>query len=120
MASTQPRKGRRPAVWQSWASFVITPAWPTTPAGRRKPLALMSEKPEGNSARDFSGHFLGSSGCTTPLPELSDGYELNQSDPADSLHYDCIVISDLHLGSDVCQAKLLEEYRGLGRRAWCN
>ena len=26
------------------------------------------------------------------------------------LHYDCIVISDLHLGSDVCQAKLLEEF----------
>jgi UDP-2,3-diacylglucosamine pyrophosphatase LpxH len=25
-------------------------------------------------------------------------------------HYDCIVISDLHLGSDVCQAKLLEEF----------
>jgi len=24
--------------------------------------------------------------------------------------YDCIVISDLHLGSDVCQAKLLEEF----------
>jgi UDP-2,3-diacylglucosamine pyrophosphatase LpxH len=34
----------------------------------------------------------------------------NQSHPADSLHYDCIVISDLHLGSDVCQAKLLEEF----------
>jgi UDP-2,3-diacylglucosamine pyrophosphatase LpxH len=25
-------------------------------------------------------------------------------------HYDCIVISDLHLGSDVCQARLLEEF----------
>ncbi len=25
-------------------------------------------------------------------------------------HYDCIVISDLHLGSDVCQAKLLEGF----------
>src|SRR5215471_5803833 len=25
-------------------------------------------------------------------------------------HYDCIIISDLHLGSDVCQAKLLEEF----------
>ena len=24
--------------------------------------------------------------------------------------YDCIVISDLHLGSDVCQARLLEEF----------
>ena len=24
--------------------------------------------------------------------------------------YDCVVISDLHLGSDVCQAKLLEEF----------
>ena len=35
---------------------------------------------------------------------------LNQPDPSDSLHYDCIVISDLHLGSDVCQAKLLEEF----------
>jgi UDP-2,3-diacylglucosamine pyrophosphatase LpxH len=26
------------------------------------------------------------------------------------VRYDCIVISDLHLGSDVCQAKLLEEF----------
>jgi UDP-2,3-diacylglucosamine pyrophosphatase LpxH len=26
------------------------------------------------------------------------------------LPYDCLVISDLHLGSDVCQAKLLEEF----------
>ena len=35
----------------------------------------------------------------------------NQSDSADMpFHYDCIVISDLHLGSDVCQAKLLEEF----------
>ncbi len=25
-------------------------------------------------------------------------------------HFDCLVISDLHLGSDVCQAKLLEEF----------
>jgi UDP-2,3-diacylglucosamine pyrophosphatase LpxH len=25
-------------------------------------------------------------------------------------YYDCIVISDLHLGSDVCQARLLEEF----------
>jgi UDP-2,3-diacylglucosamine pyrophosphatase LpxH len=29
---------------------------------------------------------------------------------AQSVDYDCIVISDLHLGSDVCQAKLLEEF----------
>src|SRR5216110_1701086 len=28
----------------------------------------------------------------------------------DKTNYDCIVISDLHLGSDVCQAKLLEEF----------
>jgi UDP-2,3-diacylglucosamine pyrophosphatase LpxH len=28
----------------------------------------------------------------------------------DDSHYDCLVISDLHLGSDVCQAKLLEEF----------
>ena len=28
--------------------------------------------------------------------------------------FDCIVISDLHLGSDVCQAKLLEEFLDLG------
>jgi UDP-2,3-diacylglucosamine pyrophosphatase LpxH len=27
-----------------------------------------------------------------------------------ALPYDCIVISDLHLGSDVCQARLLEEF----------
>lgn len=35
---------------------------------------------------------------STPNPE-----------PAE-LPYDCLVISDLHLGSDVCQAKLLEEF----------
>jgi UDP-2,3-diacylglucosamine pyrophosphatase LpxH len=34
----------------------------------------------------------------------------NRTDTADHVHYDCIVISDLHLGSDVCQAKLLEEF----------
>jgi UDP-2,3-diacylglucosamine pyrophosphatase LpxH len=28
----------------------------------------------------------------------------------DDSHFDCLVISDLHLGSDVCQAKLLEEF----------
>ena len=28
----------------------------------------------------------------------------------DRLPYDCVVISDLHLGSDVCQASLLEEF----------
>jgi hypothetical protein len=32
----------------------------------------------------------------------------DQFHSADPLHYDCIVISDLHLGSDVCQAKLLK------------
>ena len=36
---------------------------------------------------------------TTREAEISDGAD-----------YDCIVISDLHLGSDVCQAKLLEEF----------
>ncbi len=30
--------------------------------------------------------------------------------PEQGPHYDCIVISDLHLGSDVCHAKLLEEF----------
>jgi UDP-2,3-diacylglucosamine pyrophosphatase LpxH len=30
--------------------------------------------------------------------------------PAENAFYDCIVISDLHLGSDVCQARLLEEF----------
>src|SRR3954453_22539903 len=30
--------------------------------------------------------------------------------PAGDLPYDCLVISDLHLGSDVCQARLLEEF----------
>jgi UDP-2,3-diacylglucosamine pyrophosphatase LpxH len=29
---------------------------------------------------------------------------------AEGTHFDCIVISDLHLGSDICQAKLLEEF----------
>jgi UDP-2,3-diacylglucosamine pyrophosphatase LpxH len=30
--------------------------------------------------------------------------------PAPDVFYDCLVISDLHLGSDVCQARLLEEF----------
>jgi UDP-2,3-diacylglucosamine pyrophosphatase LpxH len=34
----------------------------------------------------------------------------NPGGPAGEPSYDCIVISDLHLGSDVCQAKLLEEF----------
>jgi UDP-2,3-diacylglucosamine pyrophosphatase LpxH len=34
----------------------------------------------------------------------------NPPNPAEGPHYDCIVISDLHLGSAVCQAKLLEEF----------
>src|ERR1700741_1696898 len=34
----------------------------------------------------------------------------NPSFPEDKPIYDCIVISDLHLGSDVCQARLLEEF----------
>src|SRR3982751_4652681 len=32
------------------------------------------------------------------------------SSPEDKILHDCIVISDLHLGSVVCQAKLLEEF----------
>ena len=34
----------------------------------------------------------------------------NASHPIPTPRYDCLVISDLHLGSDVCQAKLLEEF----------
>ena len=34
----------------------------------------------------------------------------NSASPANDTHYDCLVISDLHLGSDVCQARLLEEF----------
>jgi UDP-2,3-diacylglucosamine pyrophosphatase LpxH len=30
--------------------------------------------------------------------------------PSHDLSYDCVVISDLHLGSDICQARLLEEF----------
>ncbi len=30
--------------------------------------------------------------------------------PSDLMHFDCLVISDLHLGSEVCQAKLLEGF----------
>src|SRR5947209_9372131 len=33
----------------------------------------------------------------------------NQASPR-HLPYDCVVISDLHLGSDVCQAGLVEEF----------
>ncbi len=32
------------------------------------------------------------------------------TEPKTERQYDCLVISDLHLGSDVCQAKLLEEF----------
>src|SRR3954471_97154 len=32
------------------------------------------------------------------------------SSPEEKLFYDCMVISDLHLGSAVCQARLLEEF----------
>jgi UDP-2,3-diacylglucosamine pyrophosphatase LpxH len=35
---------------------------------------------------------------------------VNPDRPSRAPHYDCLVISDLHLGSDVCQAKLLEEF----------
>jgi UDP-2,3-diacylglucosamine pyrophosphatase LpxH len=35
---------------------------------------------------------------------------LNSDRSSSGTHYDCLVISDLHLGSDVCQAKLLEEF----------
>ena len=38
---------------------------------------------------------------------------MSEEPPAEigpELQYDCLVISDLHLGSDVCQAKLLEEF----------
>lgn len=38
--------------------------------------------------------------------EISSNPPGNGSEP----FFDCIVISDLHLGSDVCQAKLLEEF----------
>ncbi|MDR3618135.1 MAG: UDP-2,3-diacylglucosamine diphosphatase [Paludisphaera borealis] len=34
----------------------------------------------------------------------------NPSASPEAVHYDCIVISDLHLGSAVCQARLLEEF----------
>lgn len=36
--------------------------------------------------------------------------EANDSRPVERPTYDCIVISDLHLGSLVCQARLLEEF----------
>src|SRR6516225_2679386 len=35
---------------------------------------------------------------------------LNPSGAVEGTHYDCLVISDLHLGSDICQARLLEEF----------
>lgn len=36
--------------------------------------------------------------------------EMRMDGMDDARVYDCIVISDLHLGSDVCQARLLEEF----------
>ena len=37
------------------------------------------------------------------------GFQATEASPRDPL-YDCVVISDLHLGSEVCQARLLEEF----------
>ena len=37
------------------------------------------------------------------------GRPTTEASPGD-LPYDCVVISDLHLGSEVCQARLLEEF----------
>src|SRR4051794_19133690 len=42
------------------------------------------------------------------IPPMS-GYPTNDRSPRD-LPYDCLVISDLHLGSEVSQARLLEEF----------
>ncbi len=46
---------------------------------------------------------------STPVPTDPTAAPLS-TPPADQARYDCIIISDLHLGSDVCQAKLLEEF----------
>ena len=42
--------------------------------------------------------------------EHGDVHEPSRRTPGERPVYDCLVISDLHLGSDVCQAKLLEEF----------
>ena len=41
---------------------------------------------------------------------MSEPHESRDNDRDRSPRYDCIVISDLHLGSAVCQAKLLEQF----------
>ena len=51
----------------------------------------------------------GPTGREWPL-ESPDGDRPDTEPARDQLFYDCLVISDLHLGSDVCQARLLEEF----------
>ena len=41
---------------------------------------------------------------------MTEPRETTEESGASAPVYDCLVISDLHLGSDVCQAKLLEEF----------
>jgi UDP-2,3-diacylglucosamine pyrophosphatase LpxH len=43
-------------------------------------------------------------------PLCDQNHEPRTTDHGQEPQYDCIVISDLHLGSDVCQARLLEEF----------
>ena len=47
-----------------------------------------------------------------PLASPTPDEDLESPGPAPAIdaHYDCLVISDLHLGSDMCQAKLLESF----------
>jgi len=47
---------------------------------------------------------------TPATPPADDGPAPGRLPPPASPRYDCLVISDLHLGSDVCQARLLEEF----------
>lgn len=49
---------------------------------------------------------VGAADSASPSP----GGVIDEPGRGASPKYDCVVISDLHLGSDVCQAKLLEEF----------
>ena len=88
----------------SWDLFATTPEWLIMWGGRPRPYNY--DRRDASATQDcrFTEH-------TMHCLERSQGMERLNSDRLPSgPHYDCLVISDLHLGSDVCQAKLLEEF----------
>src|SRR5262249_53901941 len=126
-------RARWPSGWPSWVSSAIIPAWRITrdgPESRPDRHDARARSPAGPStipcdrvekvssqdrpcprchdrSRTMETSLNPPNTTETPLCETSDGPSTTDRGP--ERFYDCIVISDLHLGSDVCQAKLLEE-----------